>query len=122
MTRDALEQNQVPIYFVAVIVAAIGGLLAPNTAQGLSVLVTPTIAVLMYAMFLQIPFLNLKDGMRNKPFMAALLVANFCFDSSPGLGADPLLGWTSRHPDWRAIGVTDALHRLRGCVHPHWPG
>lgn len=53
MTRDALEQNQVPIYFVAVIVAAIGGLLAPNTAQGLSVLVTPTIAVLMYAMFLQ---------------------------------------------------------------------
>ena len=43
MTREALEQNQVPIYFVAVIVAAIGGLLAPNTAQGLSVLVTPTI-------------------------------------------------------------------------------
>lgn len=77
MTRDALEQNQVPIYFVAVIVAAIGGLLAPNTAQGLSVLVTPTIAVLMYAMFLQIPFLNLKDGLHNKPFMAALLVANF---------------------------------------------
>jgi len=77
MTRDALEQNQVPIYFVAVIVAAIGGVLAPSTAQGLSVLVTPTIAVLMYAMFLQIPFLNLKDGLRNKPFMAALLVTNF---------------------------------------------
>ena len=68
MTRDALEQNQVPIYFVAVIVAAIGGLLAPNTAQGLSVLVTPTIAVLMYAMFLQIPFLNLKDqAISNRP-------------------------------------------------------
>ena len=33
--------------------------------------------VLMYAMFLQIPFLNLKDGLRNKPFMAALLVTNF---------------------------------------------
>ena len=119
MTRDALEQNQVPIYFVAVIVAAIGGLLAPNTAQGLSVLVTPTIAVLMYAMFLQIPLLNLKDGLHNKPFMAALLVANFVLIP---LLADPLLGWTSRHPDWRAIGTTDALYRLRGCVHPHWPG
>ncbi|MHB0762951.1 arsenic resistance protein [Stutzerimonas sp. NM35] len=77
MTRDALEQNQVPIYFIAVIVAAIGGLLAPSTAQGLSALVTPTIAVLMYAMFLQIPFLNIKDGLRNKSFMAALLAANF---------------------------------------------
>lgn len=61
MTRDALEQNQVPIYFVAVIVAAIAGLLATTVAQGLSVLVTPAIAVLMYAMFLQIPFLNLRD-------------------------------------------------------------
>src|SRR3546814_4711165 len=65
------------IYFVAVIVAAIGALLAPTTAQGLSVLVTPTIAVLMYAMFLQIPFLKLREGLRNKSFMAALLVANF---------------------------------------------
>lgn len=62
MTRDALEQNQVPIYFVAVIVAAIAGLLATTVAQGLSVLVTPAIAVLMYAMFLQIPFLNLRDA------------------------------------------------------------
>ena len=33
MTRDALEQNQVPIYFVAVIVAAIGGLLAEACAD-----------------------------------------------------------------------------------------
>ncbi|WP_312206229.1 arsenic resistance protein [Pseudomonas kuykendallii] len=77
MTRDALEQNQVPIYFVAVIVAAIGGLLAPTAAQGLSALVTPAIAVLMYAMFLQIPLLNLREGLRNRFFMAALLIANF---------------------------------------------
>ena len=77
MSRDALEQNQVPIYFVAVAVAAIGGLLAPHAAQGLSALVTPSIAVLMYAMFLQIPFMSLKDGLRDKSFMAALLVANF---------------------------------------------
>lgn len=77
MNRDALERNQVPIYFVAVVIAALGGLLAPTTAQGLAALVTPTIAVLMYAMFLQIPFLNLREGLRNRSFMAALLVANF---------------------------------------------
>ena len=55
MNRDTLEQNQIPIYFLAVIAAAIGGLISPSAAQGLNVLVTPTIAVLMYAMFLQIP-------------------------------------------------------------------
>ncbi len=77
MNRDTLEQNQIPIYFVAVIVAALGGLLAPSSAQGLSALITPSIAILMYAMFLQIPFLNLREGLRNKPFMAALMVTNF---------------------------------------------
>lgn len=77
MTRDTLEHHQIPLYFAAVILAAIGGLLAPSAAQGLSALVTPSIAILMYAMFLQIPFLNLREGLRNKPFMAALLLTNF---------------------------------------------
>jgi len=65
MSRDALEQNQIPIYFVAVIAAAIGGLIAPAAAQSLNVLVTPTIAVLMYAMFLQIPFLDFRESLSN---------------------------------------------------------
>ena len=65
MSRDALEQNQIPIYFVAVIAAAIGGLIAPAAAQSLNALVTPTIAVLMYAMFLQIPFLDLRKSLIN---------------------------------------------------------
>jgi len=77
MNRDTLEQNQIPIYFLAVIAAAIGGLISPSAAQGLNVLVTPTIAVLMYAMFLQIPFLDLREGLSNKRFMSALLIANF---------------------------------------------
>ncbi len=77
MTRDTLEHNQVPIYFVAVLLAVAFGMLAPLSAQGLSVLVTPAIAVLMYAMFLQIPFLDLCQGLGNKRFIGALLVANF---------------------------------------------
>ncbi|WP_248752849.1 arsenic resistance protein [Pseudomonas sp. MWU15-20650] len=77
MTRDTLEHNQVPIYFVAVLLAVAFGMLAPLSAQGLSVLVTPAIAVLMYAMFLQIPFLDLRQGLGNKRFIGALLVANF---------------------------------------------
>ena len=77
MTRDTLEHNQILIYFVAVLLAAAFGVLAPLSAHGLGVLVTPAIAVLMYAMFLQIPFLELRQGLGNKRFISALLLANF---------------------------------------------
>ena len=59
MTRDTLEQNQIPIYFAAVLLAAVVGLLAPSLVQDLTVFVAPAIAVLMDVMFLQIPFLDL---------------------------------------------------------------
>ena len=77
MTRDTLEHHQIPLYFVAVLLAACLGLLAPLSANGLGVLVTPAIAVLMYAMFLQIPFLDLRQALGNKRFLSALLLANF---------------------------------------------
>lgn len=77
MTRDALEHNQIPFYFVAILLAAAYGVFAPALAHGLSVLITPAIAVLMYAMFLQIPFLDLRQGLGNIRFVSALLLANF---------------------------------------------
>ena len=77
MTRDTLEHHQIPLYFVAVLLAAAFGLLVPSSARDLGMLVTPTIAVLMYAMFLQIPFLDLRQGLGNKRFLSALLLANF---------------------------------------------
>lgn len=85
MTRDALEHNQIPVYFAAVALAVVFGLLAPSFAHGLSQIVTPAIAVLMYAMFLQIPFLDLRQSVGNKRFLSALLLANFIFV--------PLLVW-----------------------------
>ena len=77
MTRDALEHNQIPLYFVAILLAAACGVFTPLLAHGLSVLITPAIAVLMYAMFLQIPFLDLRQGLGNIRFVSALLLANF---------------------------------------------
>ncbi|KXG79532.1 arsenic resistance protein [Pseudomonas mosselii] len=77
MDRDQLERNQIPLYFIAVVLACAVGLLAPGVAQALEMLVTPAIAVLMYAMFLQIPFLDLRAGLGNRRFMGALLLANF---------------------------------------------
>lgn len=61
MTREQLETRQIPIYFAAVLAAIAFGLLASDAARQLEALITPAIAVLMYAMFLQIPFLNLRD-------------------------------------------------------------
>lgn len=77
MTRDTLEHHQIPIYFITVLLAVGFGLLAPSWGHGLAVWITPAIAVLMYAMFLQIPFLDLREGLSHKRFMAALLLANF---------------------------------------------
>ncbi|WP_219272091.1 arsenic resistance protein [Pseudomonas sp. Xaverov 83] len=110
MNRDTLEQNQIPIYFATVLLAAVVGLLAPSMAQGLGTLVTPAIAVLMYAMFLQIPFLHLRQGLGNKRFMVALLLANFILI--------PLLVWTLtrglvEHP---AILIGALLVLLTPCI------
>jgi ACR3 family arsenite efflux pump ArsB len=110
MTRDTLEQNQIPIYFASVLLAAVVGLLAPSMAQGLGTLVTPAIAVLMYAMFLQIPFLDLRQGLGNKRFMAALLLANFILI--------PLLVWalTRGLADHPAILIGALLVLLTPCI------
>lgn len=110
MTRDTLEQNQIPIYFASVVLAAVVGLLAPSMVQGVAALVTPAIAVLMYAMLLQIPFLDLRQGLGNKRFMAALLLANFILI--------PLLVWALtrglvEHP---AILVGALLVLLTPCI------
>lgn len=77
MTREQLETRQIPIYFAAVLAAIVFGLLASDTARQLEALITPAIAVLMYAMFLQIPFLDLRQGLGNRRFITALLLANF---------------------------------------------
>lgn len=110
MNRETLERNQIPIYFAAAVVAAASGLMAPTVVRDLDILVTPAIAVLMYAMFLQIPFLDLRGGLSSRKFMSATLVANFLFV--------PLLVWIltqglAEHP---AILVGALLVLLTPCI------
>ncbi|WP_129932803.1 MULTISPECIES: arsenic resistance protein [unclassified Pseudomonas] len=110
MTREQLETRQIPIYFAAVLAAIVFGLLASDTARQLEALITPAIAVLMYAMFLQIPFLDLRQGLGNRRFITALLLANFILV--------PLLVWAItrglvEHP---AIIVGALLVLLTPCI------
>ncbi|WP_339529361.1 arsenic resistance protein [Pseudomonas mucidolens] len=110
MTRDTLEQKQIPVYFVTVALAIALGLLAPSASHHLELLVTPAIAVLMYAMFLQIPFLDLRQGWSDRRFMAALLLANFVLI--------PLLVWslTRGLVDHPAILLGALLVLLTPCI------
>jgi len=110
VNREQLEQNQIPLYFIAVALAAVLGLLAPSTAGALEALVTPAIAVLMYAMFLQIPFLDLRAGLGNRRFMGALLLANFVLV--------PLLVWAGTRGlvEQPAVLVGALLVLLTPCI------
>lgn len=74
--RDKIEHNQVNIYAVTIIIAVAIGLAFPavhilNNALPLA------LGVLMYSMFLQIPFADLKTSFSNRKFMAALLISNY---------------------------------------------
>lgn len=110
MTRESLERHQIPIYFVSVVVAAIAGLASPALAAGAELLITPAIAILMYAMFLQIPFLSLHTAVNNRRFFGALLLANFVLI--------PVLVWalTLNLSDHRAIMIGALLVLLTPCI------
>lgn len=80
-----IENNQILIYACAIITGSIVGLLNVNIGSILTPLISPLIASLMYVMFAQIPFLNLREALSNTKFIIALLIANFI--------AVPLVVW-----------------------------
>jgi ACR3 family arsenite efflux pump ArsB len=85
VTRQQLEENQVWLYAVALAAGAGIGLWQPGAGAGLSPLISPVLAVLLYGMFTQIPFLHLREAFANRRFTAALLTVNFV--------AVPVLVW-----------------------------
>lgn len=76
-TREKLENNQIWIYVFSLILGGIIGLSFENLGTSLDWTISPLIAVLMYGMFAQIPFLKLREAISNLKFMGALLVGNF---------------------------------------------
>lgn len=72
-----IENNQILIYAIVIITGGVIGLLNVNIGNILAPLISPLIALLMYVMFAQIPFLNLREALSNTKFISALLIANF---------------------------------------------
>ncbi len=110
MSRDWLEEHQIAFYFAAVVAAAIAGLSSAQFTGVAAMAITPAIAVLMYAMFLQIPFLELREAFANRRFVGALLLANFLLV--------PLMVWLVTWPlsSNQALLVGALLVLLTPCI------
>jgi len=77
VSREQLEENQIRLYVVALTIGAGLGLWRPTLGASLEFMVSPVLAVLLYGMFVQIPFLKLREAFANRRFTAALLMVNF---------------------------------------------
>jgi ACR3 family arsenite efflux pump ArsB len=77
LERLTLERRQVWIYLFAIL----GGLLVGSTwtgaARSFEGLLRPTLMVLLYATFVQVPLLHLREAFRDHRFVAAVLTGNF---------------------------------------------
>jgi ACR3 family arsenite transporter len=79
ITREELEHNQIWLYVAILVLAAGLGLLAPKLMTILDnhIIISVVIAVLMYGMFTQIPFISIKESFGNRRFILAILTANY---------------------------------------------
>lgn len=73
---EILENRQIIIYLGAVAGATLIALLVPGTTA-LEIAVTPTLALMLFVTFLQVPLADLRRAFAQVRFFAALLVVNF---------------------------------------------
>ncbi|MFT4884952.1 MAG: ACR3 family arsenite transporter [Natronomonas sp.] len=77
LTKGWIQRRQVTIYAVAVLVAIGFGLGVPDAAPFFQRLIEPVLVVLLYATFLEVPFVRIRRAFNNTRFMAAALALNF---------------------------------------------
>lgn len=76
--RDALETNQVPIYFASVTLGVAAALLLTGT-EALEAFINPALAFMLFVTFLQVPVGEIGRAFSRFRFLGALLVSNFVF-------------------------------------------
>jgi ACR3 family arsenite efflux pump ArsB len=70
-------RHQIPLYLGALVVGAASGLLVPGVGGPFAEFVTPALMLLLYAMFLAVPFRSLGAAFGDLRFLSAVLVLNF---------------------------------------------
>jgi ACR3 family arsenite transporter len=74
--REALEEQQIAVYFAAVAAGVLVALTVPGTGA-LEAVINPALAIMLFATFLQVPLAELRHALANLRFLAALMAANF---------------------------------------------
>ncbi|OHV18113.1 arsenic resistance protein [Methylorubrum extorquens] len=74
--RDTLEGQQIKIYFAAIGAAVAVALIVPGTTA-LEVGINPSLTLMLFVTFLQVPLPDLGRAFTRVRFLGALLVANF---------------------------------------------
>lgn len=110
ISRETLESQQIWIYAAALLVGSIVGIASESLGNRLEILISPFIAILMYSMFTQIPFLALKKTIHNGRFLVALLIGNFILA--------PLVVWVLLllFPQTSAVLIGVCLVLLTPCI------
>jgi ACR3 family arsenite efflux pump ArsB len=83
--RLTLERNQVWLYLGGILAGLVLGNLAPGMGSTLEYLLWPALVALLYATFVQMPLLHVREAFRDHRFVGAVLLGNFLFI--------PLLAW-----------------------------
>lgn len=76
---QSLENNQIWLYFIALLLGAVSSIFFNQLTIDFSVIISPLIALLLFSMFAQIPFLEIKESFKNIRYFIALLIGNFIF-------------------------------------------
>lgn len=85
MTRLTLERYQVWAYLLAIGLGLAAGTAWPRVGPAMEALLWPTLAALLFATFLQVPLLHVRNALRDRRFSLAVLLGNFV--------VLPLLAW-----------------------------
>lgn len=72
-----MERHQVLLYLAGLAVGAGVGLALPAVAAPAETAILPVLALLLYATFLGVPFAGLVDAVRDRRFLATVLLVNF---------------------------------------------
>lgn len=77
MSRLNLERYQVWVYLAAILIGLAAGSARPEMGPMLERLLWPVLFALLYATFLQMPLVRLRQALRDRRFAGAMLLGNF---------------------------------------------
>lgn len=77
MDRLTLERRQVWIYLAAIAAGLLLGTAVSGLAPVAEALLWPALAALLFATFVQVPLLHVRDAFRDRRFVLAALIGNF---------------------------------------------